>query len=139
MSGYAWCHSLGVKPDLDSVRFGELPHMEMIDWTHSVLADNQPINRLIVESYTITARTLKLTRQPWSLEQIGALRWLAHQYRVPFILQSPAGAKGFATDEKLKAVGWWPSSDHARDAARHLMLNLVAEGEFNLEVFRGNG
>lgn len=45
---------------------------------------------------------------------------------VPFKLQSPAQAKSFATNDKLKAAGLYPvGKGHAQDAARHLLTYLA--------------
>lgn len=36
------------------------------------------------------------------------------------VLQQPGDAKGFMTDERLKALGWWAKGKpHSRDALRH--------------------
>jgi len=78
---------------------------------------------VVCESYIVTANTLKKSRQNWSLEGIGVFRYLARTSDAEFTLQSPADAKTFATDEKLKAMGWHvPGRDHANDASRHLLL-----------------
>ena len=88
------------------------------------------------ESYVITASTLRKTRgENWSLESIGALRWMANKHRVEFVLQTPADAKRFADDRKLKAAGWYfpTPGGHANDAARHLMLYLARN---DVELFK---
>lgn len=66
-----------------------------------------------------------LTWQPASLHIIGYLMGEADFYGWEFRLQTPAQAKGFATNEKLKRAAWWvPGQDHARDALRHLLTYL---------------
>jgi hypothetical protein len=81
---------------------------------------------VVYESYIITAATAQKSQQPWSLELIGAARWICHDTGQPFELQKPADAKRFVTDARLKHLGLWvPGEDHARDALRHLVLALA--------------
>lgn len=92
------------------------------------LPDNAVVE-IVCESYTITASTLRKTRQNYSLESIGALRWMSNTHGVEFVLQAPADAMGFMTDDKLRMLGWYRPSigGHANDAARHLGLRLARE------------
>lgn len=86
------------------------------------------VDAIVCESYTITAATLRKTRgENWSLESIGALRWMARRKGVEFTLQAPADAMGFADDKKLKKLGWYQPTPggHATDAARHLLLYIA--------------
>lgn len=85
------------------------------------------VDTVVCEAYTITAATLRKTRQPASLESIGALRYMCRRGSVEFVLQTPADAKRFASDQKLKAAGWYTPTPggHANDAARHLMTYLA--------------
>lgn len=81
---------------------------------------------VVCESFIINATTHKKSPQPYSMELIGVLRYLCEYHEVPFKLQTPADAKRFSTDDKLKRLGWWvPGQDHADDALRHLLLALV--------------
>lgn len=93
------------------------------------------LDALVFESFRISAQTAKKT-QTGSLEAIeliGVGRYLARQYGTRFVLQSPAEAKMFATDEKLKALDMWHrGSDHPRDATRHLLLFLAKEHAIDL-------
>lgn len=84
---------------------------------------------IVVESYTITARTTSLSRQYEPLEIIGALRWFSEEYSVPFRMQSPAQAKAFADNGKLESLGWYTATKggHAADAARHLLTFLATD------------
>jgi hypothetical protein len=94
------------------------------------------LDALVFESFRISAQTAKKT-QTGSLEAIeliGIGRYLARQYGTRFVLQSPAEAKIFATDEKLKALGMWTKGvDHPRDATRHLLLFLAKERLFDVK------
>ena len=111
----------------------QLPHMEFLDWTWDILWTE--IDAVVCESYIITAATLRKTRgENWSLEQIGALRWMCERTRgvTSFTLQSPSEAKSFATDAKLRKVGWYkPGQDHANDASRHLLVYLIRHNLFD--------
>lgn len=105
------------------------------DWIHTTVhsqveahgADNVQI---VCESFIITPATGKNSQAPWSLELIGVCRFLCHRYGLkPLKLQSPAVAKTFATDQKLRAVDWHTKArGHANDAARHLMTYAATNG-----------
>lgn len=44
-----------------------------------------------------------------------------HLLMPTIVPQSPSDAKGYMTDERLKALGWWArGKPHSRDALRHL-------------------
>jgi len=77
--------------------------------------------------------------QPAALESIGAARYLCWRYNVPFTLQSPAEAKRFATNDKLKVLGWRnpTKGGHADDAARHLLVTAVKQHLIDPAVFVG--
>lgn len=86
---------------------------------------------VVGERYTITAATAKKTQQPWSLEVIGVTKYLAHKFGCGTVtLQAPADAKKFATNDRLRAMGWWVpgTAGHDKDALRHLMIRLVNQG-----------
>lgn len=82
---------------------------------------------LVCEDFIYTTETAKKSRQTWSTEGIGVMRFLAEKYKLSFTLQSPASAKMFATNDKLKAMEWYKPSKggHANDAARHLLVYCV--------------
>lgn len=87
---------------------------------------------VVCESFIVTGETQKKSRQNYSLEIIGAVRFLCHQRMIPFELQSPSQGKSFGTDAKLKKLGWYkPAKGHANDAARHLCLYLVRHGRID--------
>lgn len=74
------------------------------------------------------------TWQPEAIESIGVVRYLARKADCAFELQSPADAKRFSTDEKLKKLGWWVPTPggHINDAQRHLLLARVRHGDIDL-------
>lgn len=85
-------------------------------------------NPLVVsEGFSITAQTARNTPQPWSLEAIGVCRYLTARRGLDFETQTAASAKGFASNKRLKEVGWYVPTEggHLNDAARHLMVALA--------------
>ena len=88
------------------------------------------VDHVVMEDFLISQRTVKLGTANWKpgkeLEFIGAVRWACDQRDISFTTQTPSQTKSFATDAKLKHIGWWTKGlDHPRDATRHLMLWLV--------------
>lgn len=94
---------------------------------------------IVIERFTITARTAQLSQAPWSLEIIGVARFFAESCGQSLVVQTPADAKRFSTDGKLKALGWWHKggAGHANDAARHLLLYAARHNLINLEEIVG--
>lgn len=91
---------------------------------------------IVCEDFIFTRETLKKSRQMYSSEGIGALRFLTELHDVPFYIQTPAAAKQFSTDEKLKLIRWHrPGKGHANDAARHLLLHAEGEGLIDVRQF----
>lgn len=89
---------------------------------------------VVCESYTITARTAKLSQQLDPLKIIGVLEFFEHMYGTRLVLQKPADAKRFSTDARLKAADMWKptTGGHANDAQRHLFMYLVKHGKINI-------
>jgi hypothetical protein len=81
---------------------------------------------IVWEDFHITVETAKKTPQPWSLHLIGVMLYFCWKYDIPCAVQSPV-RKGFATNDKLRHVGFWHKGDHghANDAFRHAMIYLV--------------
>ena len=84
---------------------------------------------IVCEAFVIRQNTHKLDAGAFSetTDRIGAMRLLAELAEVPFHRQTPAQAKSFATDEKLRRLGWFNPTPggHANDATRHLLIYLV--------------
>lgn len=96
---------------------------------------------IVVEKFTINASTIQKSREGSNLaiELVGVTRFLAKQSGKPLEEQSPADAKNFVTDEKLRRIGWYVAGpDHARDALRHVLLASVRHGVVNPAVFIGS-
>jgi len=91
---------------------------------------------LVIERFSITAKTATKTREGSNLaiELIGVAKWVALQCGLKVEEQSPADAKNFASDMKLRKLGWYtPGPDHARDATRHLLLAAVRHKAIDLK------
>ena len=86
------------------------------------------------EDFVITVQTAKKSRQTEALDGIGAIKFLTQKYDTVLIMQPPAKAKSFATDDKLETMGWYfPSKGgHSNDAARHLLIGLVGQKVLDL-------
>ena len=95
-----------------------------------------PNAKVVCEAFFITRETAKKSQAPWSLKLIGVADYLCDLYGVdPVILQTPADAKKFASDARLKALGWYSGgAGHADDAARHLMLYLAKTKSPHLDL-----
>ena len=112
-----WC--LMESNPIELVVSGELP-----DW-HGVLEliEEYKPSIIVFESFQLYA--WKAQSLSWNtflpVEVIGVIKYLAEERGIPCISQGPAERK-FFTDEKLKELGMWEKSKHARDAVRHGML-----------------
>jgi hypothetical protein len=92
---------------------------------------NKGLDILVCESFSLNAGTMKKSTAGslQTIQTIGMLRWLAFVHAVPFVLQTPAAAASFSSDDKLRRLGWWKvGEEHARSATRHLILYLAQQG-----------
>jgi hypothetical protein len=107
---------------------GQAPLWDVVDWLWSAL-DGGLRPTIFCEDFIITTATAKKSRQTDPLDGIGAIKWMAHRFDLALYMQSPSQAKTFATDDKLKVIGWYKPTKggHANDAARHLMVGLVGQ------------
>lgn len=97
-------------------------------------------DQIVVERLSISVATGKKGRQiQEAIELVGLARYLARKYDIPMIEQSPAEAKGFATDAKLKRIGWYVKGpDHQNDARRHVLTHLADQKLIDLiQLLRG--
>lgn len=110
----------------------ELPTWEAVEYVDHHLSSGAtpPVDLIVCEAFVISARTLRGTRQYDALESIGALRYLAGRAGTAFRLITAAASKNFATDAKLKKLGWYDPSPggHKNDAARVLLTAAVDVG-----------
>lgn len=114
-----------------SAYFGEEGFESFPEWAESFLRsrfDRGCQFYVVAERFVISGGTVTVARGDtnWSIELIGILRYLCRKYGHEFDLQGAGDAKRLGTDKLLRRLGWWtPGSDHARDAARHLVLALA--------------
>lgn len=99
---------------------------------------------VVGEKFTIGPQTMKKTKQYDALYINGVVDYWAAKHGFSFTLQTPAQAKNFASDDKLKTLGWHKptSGGHANDASRHMLTYLVGNrpelgGEALLETIVG--
>lgn len=131
-TGVAWFNR-----DYGTVASEEWDLDRIYDWVgHSFYSASRGV--IVCESFIISNATIRKSQATWSLELIGLLRLPARRTELGELqLQSPSAAKSFITDVKLKHLGLWPSSDHERDALRHLLLWLARMGYLDISVFDG--
>jgi hypothetical protein len=78
-----------------------------------------------VEKYIITPKTAKLTQQTDALEVTGVMKAMAAEWRYRTCTQYLKANLKFASDDMLKAIGWFnPKMRHANDAARQAFALL---------------
>lgn len=96
----------------------------VVDMLENLRALVKSADLVSIERFTISARTLKLTRQPDALYLIGATMLVCHEENVPLELESPGNAKSAFPNEMLRLHGVWHRSRHVRDALRHTLLAM---------------
>lgn len=129
ITGY--CHIDGDARTEDEVHFSRFLDIA------SHLIESRGVEAVACERFIISAQTGKFSQATWSLEQIGALRFLCAQNKIQFVLQNASDAKKFATDKRLNEIGWKRPSGagHARDAQRHLLLYLANNRLIDPSIF----
>jgi hypothetical protein len=88
---------------------------------------------IVCERFTINAQTVKNSQAPFSLEQIGILKYLMLSNDIDpgtLLFQSPSDAKKMFDNSALKKLDLWHrgGEGHALDAIRHGLLRLVKIG-----------
>jgi hypothetical protein len=103
----------------------------------SELIEKGEVDVVVCERFVISSQTGKFSQAPWSLEQIGVLRYLCNKKGIPFVLQNVSDAKRFADDKRLNHIGWKKpkGAGHARDAQRHLLLYLTKNKLIDTKMF----
>ena len=87
-----------------------------------------PSAQVVLEKFIINSQTHKKGVQEEPKDVIGSCKWLAQKYTTnKAVMQTASEAKTFATNDKLKAVGFWHKGGkgHANDAFRHAMVYMV--------------
>ncbi len=82
---------------------------------------------VVLEEYRVYA--WKAKQHAWSTlptaRIIGSIETMCAMNKIPVYMQSAQQAKGFCTDEKLKAWDYYDRGRHARDAIRHGCFWLI--------------
>jgi hypothetical protein len=135
LSGIAWTDTDSYLPTDPGNSF-----LGTDEWTWEQFVETIPTfvgwtDEVVCESYHITNETLRKSRgENWSIELIGLTKAECFRAGRLFTLQPPSMAKSFATDEKLKKIGWYsPGRDHRRDATRHLVIYCLRKGYLSPE------
>lgn len=94
---------------------------------------NSSLLEVVCERFTINAQTVKNSQAPYSLEQIGVLKYVLHSNGLnPELIrmQSPSDAKRMFDNAALKKLEYWHrgGEGHALDAIRHGLLHLAKNG-----------
>lgn len=106
----------------------EYTQIETCNEVIKVIEDHYGDLEIVMEDFIITTETAKKKTDRWySLEIIGAIRYFAEANKIPFTLQSPAAAKSFVTNERIRNLGLWVAGGqgHHHDAMRHAILYIV--------------
>lgn len=96
---------------------------------------------IVCERFVINAQTVRNSQAPFSLEQIGILKYVMLDCEIDpdtLIFQSPSDAKKMFTNDALKKLGYWHKGGegHALDAMRHGLLRLVKTGWKPVKLLR---
>lgn len=88
---------------------------------------------VVCERFVINAQTAKNSQAPYSLEQIGILKYLLAANGIDpesIKMQSPSDAKRMFDNPALKKLDYWHrgGAGHALDAIRHGLLYLAKNG-----------
>lgn len=100
------------------------------EWVELLLANaksmGQPID-IVMEKFTITTETGKKKDVNYSLEIIGAVKYLAEKYGFTYSFQTPAEAMSFVSNDRIRALNLWvPGGEgHHKDAMRHAIKYLI--------------
>lgn len=92
---------------------------------------------IVCENFFNSVQTAKRAPSPWSRELIGVIKFLCRKYGLELpIMQMPNAAKAVASDDRLKALGWYlqTKEGHANDGSRLVLWyclkhNLIDRGE----------
>jgi len=131
MTGVALLGWSGVPDDVPEIIYsGEVDEEEFPHVIQSLLDKKDEFEdfKVVCEQFTINLQTAKKSQAPFSLEQIGVLKFVCRQNQIYGVLfQSPADAKNMFPNPNLKTLKIWHKGGegHALDALRHGLLALV--------------
>jgi len=108
---------------------GQMTPLEFVRWIHLILA---PLDEIVCEKFVIAQRTLKakMSTVQDTLDVEGWLRLECLRLDKKITFQQNGDVLAYATDQKLKALGWWDlgrsrGNRDVRSAARHMLKYLV--------------
>ena len=115
---------------------GEYSEQEFAGAVKSAITEadaRESILEITCERFTINAQTVRNSQAPYSLEQIGVLKYLIRESNgiaQEISFQSPADAKRMFPNEALKKLEYWHrgGEGHALDAILHGLLYLAKHG-----------
>lgn len=120
-----------------SMREYHIPIYEAIKYAQAM---NFPVE-VICERFIINAQTVRNSQAPYSLEQIGILKYLMLDCQIDpdkLVFQSPSDAKKMFPNPTLKKLEYWHKGGegHAIDAIRHGLLRCVKVGWSPVRLFQ---
>lgn len=110
----------------------EVSPLDAIEYVDAAHARNQGAIEVVAEKFTISERTIKTALSLDALDVNGWLTMESQRKLFPLHMQLPSQAKAFATDDKLRVLGWYTKTKdgHANDAARHMLTHLISVPEY---------
>jgi hypothetical protein len=102
----------------------ELTRGQIMGFLRQIVREDDVV---VVERYTISAQTIKKTRQNDAMQVTGAVQELCREKKASFILQEPAPAKRIGSSVILKTLKWYriTKDNHANDAASLVLMGLL--------------
>lgn len=98
------------------------------EWGLASQCDGRRPDVVVIERWDVRKDTFGKSAQEDARYIIGAVECLCRRASIDYREQRPAEAKRFATNDKLRALGWYEGCEgHADDAARHLLVALVKD------------
>lgn len=117
-------------PELDEFDSGIIEGglLGFVDWFESHLEATAPTH-VVIEAFTIMESTAQKTRQYDALFINGYVEARCYSFGIDFTRQQVSNVKNFATNAKLKNLGWYrPGAGHDNDAARHVLAYISKFG-----------
>lgn len=91
--------------------------------------------QVVIERFTITAKTAELGSPDWSLKVCGMLEWLVQKHwhcdpEDTVVYQAPGDAKKLVDNDRLRKAKLWHrgGAGHANDALRHGLYRYARLG-----------
>jgi hypothetical protein len=106
---------------------------------HTILGSGDDVE-VVMEDFKVNSGTAKKSlERMFSSEIIGVARYFCELYDHKFTLQTPAAAKSFVDNDRIRALGLWVKGGegHHKDAMRHAILYLVKHYEWKPEGLLG--